>query len=100
MFGSLWANRKRPQPVTPDYQDVTSNRRKKEKMIEELDAIQRLNLSRLLLDSIGLLLVGIVLEIGLHFGKKWALAKGQRRSDFLTFSRQILDGEEEVVVHE
>lgn len=44
-------------------------------MIEELDAIQRLNLSRLLLDSIGLLLVGIVLEIGLHFGKKWALAK-------------------------
>ena len=43
-------------------------------MIEEFDAIQRLNLPQLLGTAIGYLLLGLLLEGGLHLGKRWALS--------------------------
>ncbi len=44
-------------------------------MIEEFDAIQSLNLSRVLIYAAGLLLIGVILEVGFRFGKRRALAK-------------------------
>lgn len=44
-------------------------------MIEEFDAIQRLDLSGILLYATGLLLIGILLEVGLRYGKRWTLSK-------------------------
>ena len=44
-------------------------------MIEEFDAIQRLNLSRTLFDAAGLLLIGIILEVALRYGRRWAMSK-------------------------
>jgi small-conductance mechanosensitive channel len=44
-------------------------------MIEEFDAIQSLNLSRILIYAAGLLLIGVILELGLRFGQRRALSK-------------------------
>ena len=44
-------------------------------MIEEFDAIQRLYLSQLLLYAVSLLLIGVIIEVGLRLGKRWALSK-------------------------
>ncbi len=44
-------------------------------MIEEFDVIQSLNLSQQLLDAAVLLLIGIMLEVGLRFGRRWAMSR-------------------------
>ncbi len=44
-------------------------------MIEEFDAIQSLNLPQLFIYAAGVLLVGVMLEVGLRFGQRRALAK-------------------------
>ena len=44
-------------------------------MIEEFDAIQRINLTQTLLYAAGVLLIGIILEVILRFGKRWSSSK-------------------------
>ena len=43
-------------------------------MIEEFDAIQSLDLSQTILSVAAFLLVGIILEVALRLGKRWALS--------------------------
>jgi small-conductance mechanosensitive channel len=45
-------------------------------MIEEFDAIQSLDLTGLFVLVVGMLMLGILLEVGIHFGRRWAIAKG------------------------
>ena len=44
-------------------------------MIEEFDAIQRLNLTQTLLYDAGALLIGIIIEVILRFVKRWSSSK-------------------------
>lgn len=44
-------------------------------MIEEFDAIQRLNLTQSLIAIVSLLLGGVLLEVALRFGRRWALSR-------------------------
>jgi small-conductance mechanosensitive channel len=46
-------------------------------MIEEFDAIQRLNLTQFLVTAVGFLLLGLAMEAVLRLGRRWALSHGQ-----------------------